>query len=99
MEWDVIYAVKELREERDVSQTELSKAMGLRKSFIGNVESRKTKSKYNLGHLYLIAAFFEVPPSRFFRKNSYKISAEVKQRFAGVKQEIAAKKEAKEKSK
>lgn len=57
MDYRLMLHVKDLREGK-FSQEELSIAMGLNKSFVGNVESLLQPQKYGTRHLTLLAKAF-----------------------------------------
>ncbi|TCD07670.1 XRE family transcriptional regulator [Pedobacter frigidisoli] len=55
IDYNVILNVKKLREERGISQRELSELMTLSQSFVGKAEALGQPEKYSLRHLRLIA--------------------------------------------
>jgi transcriptional regulator with XRE-family HTH domain len=59
----VISKVKELRERAGISQAELAFQLGVSLGFVGQVESLKHKSKYNLNHINKLALIFKCSPS------------------------------------
>jgi len=61
----VIDAVREKRKEKGVSQRELAYLLDVAVSFIGEVESRRTRAKYNLNHLNKIAEILNCSPKDF----------------------------------
>lgn len=61
----VINKVKEKRLEKDLSQADLSIEIGLSEGFIGQCESPKHKSHYNLKHLGLLAKALGCSPKDF----------------------------------
>jgi len=61
----VIDFVRELRVAKNLGQEEIGSILGLRKSFIGNVESLNNRAKYNLRHINLLADYFELSPGYF----------------------------------
>ena len=68
IEWYVIQKVKEKREERKLTQTQLSIELGLSSGWVGKVESRKIKDKYNLNHLNDLARILKCSPQDFMPK-------------------------------
>lgn len=62
----VIDKVRELRLKADISQVNLSLDIGLSSKFIGNVESSKNSSKYNINHLNKIAIILGCSIKDFF---------------------------------
>ncbi len=62
----VIDKVREKRIKAGLTQVVLSNAMDLSSKFIGNVESGKTRLKYNLAHLNKIAKILECSIKDFF---------------------------------
>ena len=61
IDWYVINRVRELREEKGISQSQLSISIGRATGFIGKVENPTTDTKYSLQHLNLIARALNVP--------------------------------------
>jgi len=70
IEWYVIQKVKEKREERNLTQMQLSIELGLSSGWVGKVESRKIKDKYNLNHLNDLARILKCSPQDFLPKKS-----------------------------
>ena len=66
IEWFVIKQVKKKRTERCMSQAELSEKIGRSSGFVGQVESKKCKAKYNVNHLNKIAEVFDCSIRDFF---------------------------------
>lgn len=62
----VIDKVKEKRVKAGLTQTVLSVAMDISSKFVGNVESAKSKAKYNINHLNKLAIIFECSIKDFF---------------------------------
>lgn len=54
----VINKVKEKRLEHNLSQSELAVELNVSNGFIGQVESSKSPTKYNLNHLNQLAIIF-----------------------------------------
>ena len=82
MDFRLILHVKELREEKGITQVELSQKMGLASGFVGNVEMFGNSAKYNIRHLPLIAKALgfknvgEVLPKGIVTKDLVKIILE-----------------------
>lgn len=51
----IIDKVREMRQDRNMSQLELSQRIGVNDSFVGQVERVGTSEKYNIRHLNEIA--------------------------------------------
>lgn len=68
----IINRVKELRQEKGVSQQQLATLLGVTNGQIGNIESLKYPHKYTLQQLRLIAQHFEIPTDTFFLKRGEK---------------------------
>jgi len=62
----IIQRVKELREQRGMTQMELSLRLGKGVGFIGDIEAPSKKAKYNINHLNEIAKVFECSPKDFW---------------------------------
>lgn len=68
IEWYVIQKVREKREEKSLTQIQLSLELGLSPGWVGKVESRKIKDKYNLNHLNELARILKCSPQDFLPK-------------------------------
>lgn len=55
----VINKVREKREQQNLSQAELAVLLNVSNGFIGQAESSKSPTKYNLNHLNQLAIIFE----------------------------------------
>jgi|SRR5690606_9858462 len=55
LDYEIINRVRELREQKGISQRDLSGLMNLSKSFVGKVEALGQPDKYSIRHLTLIA--------------------------------------------
>ncbi len=64
----VIDKVRQMRKERGISQRELSYMIDLSIGFIGDVESPKSRAKYNLNHINALAKVFNCSPQDFLPK-------------------------------
>jgi len=60
-----IKKAKALREEASISQSELAFKLGVSNGFIGQVESSKSPSKYNLDHIDKLSVIFGCSPKDF----------------------------------
>jgi predicted transcriptional regulator len=58
----VIDKVREIRKEKGISQRDLAAYTNLSFGFIGDVESPRSRAKYNLQHINEIAKAFECSP-------------------------------------
>lgn len=66
IELHIIHRVRELREQRGMTQMELSLRLGKGVGFIGDIEAPSKKAKYNINHLNEIAKVFECSPKDFW---------------------------------
>lgn len=62
----VIQIIKKLRVERGISQSSLSKILGVSDGQIGNIESPKYQHKYTFKQLYDFCSFVEYPFESLF---------------------------------
>lgn len=69
LDWYVIHAVKKLREERGLSQADLSFKMDFYDIFISQMESEQTPAHYNISHLNLLARILKCSIHDFFPKH------------------------------
>lgn len=61
----VIDTVRRMRLEKKISQKELAYSLNLSIGFIGDVESSKSRAKYNLSHINKLAEYFGCSPKDF----------------------------------
>lgn len=66
IELHIIQRVREMREDRSMTQMELSLRLGKGVGFIGDIEAPSKKAKYNINHLNEIAKVFECSPKDFW---------------------------------
>lgn len=69
MESYAINKAKALREQANLSQSELAFKLGVSNGFVGQVESMKSASKYNLNHIDKLAVIFKCSPKDFLPDN------------------------------
>ena len=69
MELYAINRAKTLREQANLSQSELAFKLGVSNGFVGQVESMKSASKYNLNHIDKLSAIFNCSPKEFLPDN------------------------------
>jgi len=65
IEQHVIDAIRQKRKEKGISQRELAYLLDVSVSFIGEVESGRTRAKYNLNHINEISKILECSPKDF----------------------------------
>ncbi|MEJ7557089.1 MAG: helix-turn-helix transcriptional regulator [Pedobacter sp.] len=65
----VINKAKTFREQAKLSQSELAFKLGVSNGFVGQVESMKSASKYNLNHIDKLAIIFKCSPKDFLPAN------------------------------
>ena len=68
----VINKVKEKRVEHDLSQSELAVELNVSNGFIGQAESSKSPTKYNLNHLNKLAIIFNCSVKDFLPDKPFK---------------------------
>ncbi|MBT2561125.1 helix-turn-helix transcriptional regulator [Pedobacter sp. ISL-68] len=69
IELHVISKAKALRESKNYSQSELAFRLGVSNGFVGQVESLRSPSKYNLDHIDKLAEIFDCSPKDFMPDN------------------------------
>ena len=62
----IISRIRSLREERGITQMELSLKLGKAVGFIGDIEAPSKKAKYNVNHLNEIAKVLSCSPKDFW---------------------------------
>lgn len=62
----IISEVRKMREDKGISQMELSLKLGKAVGFIGDIEAPSKKAKYNIKHLNDIAKVFGCSPKDFW---------------------------------
>jgi transcriptional regulator with XRE-family HTH domain len=68
----VISRVKEMREAQNLSQSELAVRLDVSNGFIGQVESSKSPTKYNLNHLNELATILKCSVKDFMPEQPLK---------------------------
>lgn len=68
----IIDKVRQMRKEKGISQKELANLMDISIGFIGQVESSRHRSKYNLDHLNTLALIFDCSPQEFLPRKGIK---------------------------
>jgi transcriptional regulator with XRE-family HTH domain len=68
----VINKVKEMREQNKLSQSELALRLNVSNGFIGQVESSRSPTKYNLNHLNELAIIFDCSLKDFLPDKPFK---------------------------
>jgi len=66
----VIDEVRKVRTKKGYSQTDIAMFLGFSRGFIGQVESPKSDSKYNLDHLNTLASEMKCSPKDFMPEKS-----------------------------
>lgn len=67
----VIDRVKELRLEKGISQAELARLLDVSEGFIGNIESKNYRAKYNIKLLNELAKIFKCSPQDFLPEKAF----------------------------
>ena len=68
----VISQVRKKRKELGMTHAELNDNLGFGSGFVGQVESNKCPSKYNLNHLNKLAEIFDCSSRDFFPEKNLK---------------------------
>lgn len=68
----VISKVKEMREQHNLSQSELAVRLDVSNGFIGQAESSRSPTKYNLNHLNQLAIIFDCSVKDFIPEKPFK---------------------------
>ena len=66
----VIDYVIKLRSQKELNQEDIATILGVRRTFITNVEIAKSRAKYNLAHIAKLADHFGISPQEFLPKES-----------------------------
>jgi len=61
----VVDFVLALRKDKGQTQTDLANILGVSRSFVKDVESKRTRAKYNLNHINTLADYFDLRPGQF----------------------------------
>jgi transcriptional regulator with XRE-family HTH domain len=67
----VIDYVYRLRIENGLRQEDIANILNVKSSFIGNIENKNSRAKYNLKHINLLAEYFEISPKNFLPEKSH----------------------------
>ncbi|MBO9567178.1 MAG: helix-turn-helix transcriptional regulator [Niastella sp.] len=89
----VIDLVRELRTKKEMTQHDLAAAIGLSRSFVSDVESPKSRAKYNVRHINALADYFGMSPKDFMPDKPFPVDGPAVKE-AAVKEEKAVKKKA-----
>ncbi len=68
----VIDKIKEIRISKKISQAELARLLDVSEGFIGNIENKNYRAKYNLKHLNELAIIFKCSPKDFMPEKALK---------------------------
>lgn len=66
----IIYRIRQLREEYGYAQGKLAAVIGVSNGQIGNIESNRTSHKYTLAHILRICQEFHFPIEQLFLDES-----------------------------
>lgn len=61
----IVDFVLKLRLEKNLTQADIGYIIGVKQSFVANIENRKKNAKYNLNHIALLAEHFGMSPRDF----------------------------------
>ncbi|MXV53268.1 helix-turn-helix domain-containing protein [Pedobacter sp. HMF7647] len=61
----VIDFVRKLRADHNLNQEDIATIIGSSQAFVANIESSKSRAKYNLNHINLLADHFGISPQKF----------------------------------
>lgn len=61
----VIDFVRNLRQAKQLTQEDIANILHLSKSFVRDVESSRSRAKYNLVHINALADYFNISPQEF----------------------------------
>jgi transcriptional regulator with XRE-family HTH domain len=67
----VINSVRQKRTENGMSQRELASLLGLSASFLADIETPKSRAKYNLNHINELAKIFDCSPKDFLPEQPF----------------------------
>jgi transcriptional regulator with XRE-family HTH domain len=70
IEQHVVEFVMKLRAENDLTQEDIGNIIGVKQTFIANIENPTNKAKYNLKHIDLLADHFGISPRDFLPEKS-----------------------------
>lgn len=62
----VVGRIREIRRDRNLSQTHIAVQLGVSVGFIGHIESPKFPAKYSVTHLNQLAKLFKCSPKDFW---------------------------------
>jgi transcriptional regulator with XRE-family HTH domain len=70
IDWHVISFVKKIRLAKDITQEGLGDLLGVKRTFIASIESKKERAKYNLQHINTLAFYWDMSPQEFLPKEA-----------------------------
>jgi transcriptional regulator with XRE-family HTH domain len=65
IDWYIVNQVRQMREDKELSQDDIALHLNLSKGYIGHIESPNFIAKYNTGHLNELAKLFKCSPKDF----------------------------------
>lgn len=68
----IVDFVFKLRIAKSLSQEDIGNIIGVKQTFIANIENSKNRSKYNLNHINMLADHFGMSPQEFLPKVAFK---------------------------
>jgi transcriptional regulator with XRE-family HTH domain len=89
----VIDLVRELRSKKEMTQQDLAAAISLSRSFVSDVESPKSRAKYNVRHINALADYFGMSPKDFMPDKPFPVDGPALKDVA-AKEKKAVKKKA-----
>jgi transcriptional regulator with XRE-family HTH domain len=70
IDWYIVNKVRDMRQERNISQESLAAHLNVSNGFIGQVESPNYRAKYKTLHLNELAKLFNCSPKDFWPEKS-----------------------------
>ena len=65
----IIDRLRDMRQERNLSQSQIATSLGISTGQMGNIETRKASHKYTLGQIYTLCNEFKVSIADIFLSN------------------------------
>jgi transcriptional regulator with XRE-family HTH domain len=84
----VIDFVKNLRNDKNLTQQDIADIIGLSRGFISEVEGNYSRAKYNVRHINALADYFGISPKEFLPTKAFPVEFEDKGKKIATKNSV-----------
>jgi len=90
----VIDFIRQLRDKKNLTQEDIAAAIGVKRTFIGSVESINSRAKYKLAHINALADYLGCSPRDFLPEKAIPVNPPEKEKrkaTAPIKKKVVKK--------